>query len=614
MTTTLTSQQVLETVQQKWLKAWPQALADWSPFVQLREPIWCLTLADEQRESLTASFAMIRLVDHAIVISLRQVLEQGLEEFAIEILAHEIGHHVYCPADLTDNARMLARMRRGLPSCEAYAPMVANLYGDLLINDRLQRGRGRNMAGVYQALDNHSKNASKNTLEAASKSDSKPKLWSLYLRIYELLWSMPRESLTHDEVDERTNQDAVLGSRLVRSYAKDWLGGGGRFACLLLPYIAEEAEAARQAALVWCDALTAGVDGCPDGLVELDEDELSGVMHPAEDPELSGLDPLEDQASETTGRLGSLPSALSGRKSIKSSHRDPFEYAEILKASGVTLSDRDIAARYYRERAVPHLIPFPARRHPLASDPIPEGLDLWDPSSDIDQIDWMGTLTASPVVIPGVTTRERLTGSTPGSELERVPLDLYLGVDCSGSMRDPARTLSYPVLAGTVMALSALRAGAQVKVVLSGEPGSSVSTDGFVRDQRQVLTTLLNYLGTGFAFGIHRLHETFQGKAVLKRPVHVLVVSDCDIFHMLDESADGQLGWDVAREAVKRCGGGATYVLQLPGVTLPSNKSRNNQFDEKLDRMRADGWGVHLVNSMEELLAFAKQFTRQNYF
>ena len=59
------------------------------------------------------------------------------------------------------------------------------------------------------------------------------------------------------------------------------------------------------------------------------------------------------------------------------------------------------------------------------------------------------------------------------------------------------------------MVLSALRAGARVKVVLSGEPGQSVSTEGFVRDPEICLRTLTNYLGTGYAFGIHRLAETF---------------------------------------------------------------------------------------------------------
>jgi hypothetical protein len=138
-------------------------------------------------------------------------------------------------------------------------------------------------------------------------------------------------------------------------------------------------------------------------------------------------------------------------------------------------------------------------------------------------------------------------------------------------MGDPAYKLSYPVLAGTVIALSALRAGAFVKVVLSGEPGRSISTDGFIRNQSEILKTLLNYLGTGYSFGIHRLAETYAGDKRLDRPSHILVVSDYDMFAMLA------------------------------------------QYRGQIERMTADGWNVHLVNSMEELLAFARQFSRMQY-
>lgn len=585
----------LDTLQQVWTAAWPQALSDWSPFVQLHEPKWCWTKSDEKNESLTGSFAMIRLVDHSVVISLRQIVELGLENFAVEILAHEIGHHVYCPADLTDNGRLLARIRRGLPSCEPYAPMIANLYADLLINDRLQRSCGRNMAGVYQALKSD-----------ATDSD----LWLLYLRMYEILWSLPPKTLASKDADSPLNMDAVLGARLIRSYAKDWLGGAGRFACLMFPYVSKELEAAREAAKTWCDTVQAGANGFPDGLTELDDDEISGNIHPAEDPALSGLEPIELGNDLETGQPGRVSSAQSGRKSIKS-YRDPFEYAEIMKASGTNLSPREIAIRYYRERAIPYLVPFPMKQLAKSSDPLPEGIELWDPSNDIDQIDWVNTLIASPTVIPGVTTRQRIMGQSVGSEPEKQPFNLYLGVDCSGSMRDPALTMSYPVLAGAVMALSALRAKARVKVVLSGEPGKSISTDGFERDQEEILKTLVNYLGTGYSFGIHRLAETFGvvgRKSEVVAPTHILVLSDYDMFTMLEERISGKLGWDFAREAASVCGGGATYVLQLPGFD-----SRNNHYAPMVDRMKKDGWGVHLVNSLEELIDFAKQFSRRHY-
>src|SRR5262249_60688839 len=79
----------------EWAAQWPAALAVWSRFVQLHEPTWCFTETEEAEAQLSGSFAMIRLVDHSVVISLRQVAEQGLQGFARAILAHEIGHHVY---------------------------------------------------------------------------------------------------------------------------------------------------------------------------------------------------------------------------------------------------------------------------------------------------------------------------------------------------------------------------------------------------------------------------------------------------------------------------------------------------------------------------------------
>lgn len=574
-----------------WEAAWPQALADWSPYVQLHEPTWCESERDETRERLTQSFAMIRLNDHAVVISLRQIKELGLQEFAPEILAHEIGHHVYCPSDLTDNARLIARVRRGLPSVEVYAPYVANLYADLLTNDRLQRSCGRRMAEIYQRL---------------KPKEPTSSLWLLYMRMYELLWNLEPLTLTSEKPSPRVNQDAVLGAKLVRVYARDWLRGAGRFACLCLPYVIQESQSSLASPRFWCDAIQSGMHGTIDGLTELDDDELSGAIHPAEDPELTGLDPTDTSPSATGS--GRVSSENSGQKTNKR-FRDPFEYSEVLKASGVTLSDRDIAANYYRERAIPYLIPFPTRRSPRATEPLPEGTELWDGGDEIDRIDWIETIRTSPVVVPGVTTKQRQYGTMAGMEPEETPFDLYLGVDCSGSMPDPAVKLSYPILSGAIISLSALRAGASVKVVLSGEPGQTVSMDDFSRQPNIILKTMVNYLGTGYSFGIHRLAETFQEKTQRKKPVHILIVSDQDLFWMLEEKGSGRIGWEVAREALSVCGGGGTCVLQLPGYETGLYRD----YIEKVARLRTEGWQVAIVNSLEDLVTFARQFSRMQY-
>lgn len=576
----------------EWMSVWPDALAVWSRFVQLHEPTWCFTSDEAARERLVGSFAMIRLVDHSIVISLSQIDELGLRHFAREILAHEIGHHVFCPGDLTDNARLLARIRYGLPGKEAYAPMVSNLYSDLLINDRLQRLKDLDIVGVYTAI----------------QTEDHDRLWTLYMRIYELLWKLPTSSLARGSLDARLQQDAQLGARLIRSYARDWLSGGGRFAALCLPYITEDDQnKPKRCWVLWGDAQHAGQGGVPNGLIEMDGNEIDGAIHPAEDPNLSGIDDLLD---ESNGVLGRVPGEWSGRKTIKN-YRQPFDYAELLRAAGVDLSPRDLTARYYREMATPHLIPFPVKRLPPATDPLPEGLDVWDIDAPLDKLDWIQTLLTNPQWIPGVTTRERLYGESPGTEPEMRPFDLYLGIDCSGSMGDPAHHLSYPVLAAAIMALSALRAGAHVKVVLSGEPGSSISTDGFIRNQSEILRVLASYLGTGYSFGIHRLAETFPMPKNATRPVHILIVSDNDLFQMLRETGDGRVGWDVASEAIACCGGGGTYVLQLPSNLMSS--PWGTTVTPELQRMRDQGWQTHLVDSMEQLIAFAHAFSRTNF-
>src|SRR5258708_17728308 len=208
-------------VRDAWAAQWPAALALWSKFTRLSEPRWCFSDAEAEKEGLTESFAMIRLNDQAVVINLAMIQAMHLERFALEILAHEIGHHVYAPADLTDNARMIARMRWGLPTKEHLAPFISNLYTDLLINDRLQRSGGLSEAGVYTALGSESKDA----------------MWTLYMRIYEILWSLQTGTLTHGKLTDELEGDAHLGARPIRSYAPDWLDAAGTLSALCLPYL-----------------------------------------------------------------------------------------------------------------------------------------------------------------------------------------------------------------------------------------------------------------------------------------------------------------------------------------------------------------------------------------
>lgn len=579
----MTAARDMDALLARWRAAWPQALAVWSRYTRLHDPRLCTSTLEAAREGLHGSFAMIRYADQGIVIDLEAVRGHGLEDYAVEILAHEIGHHVLAPASATDHMRMLARVRRGLPSLEAHAALVANLYTDLCINDRLQRQSGLRMADIYRALD-----------RAGGPRDP---MWTFYLRIYEHLWQLDRGALAGAGITDEIDADAWLGARLVRSYAGEWMAGAGRFAALVLPYFA--ADASRLAALrALHDTETAAAGSPPGAVLGIEEDELDAGTHPAYDARVAGDD--AEPAPPGAIQEGAVGQA-----------REPFEYGEILKAAGIALSDHEIAMRYYRERAQPHLIPFPQRRAPVAGEAQLAALEPWDIGEPLESIDWLHTLILSPRPIPGVTTVQRGTETDPADRNEPVPVDLDLYVDSSGSMPNPQVATSYAALAGAIVALSALRAGASVQVTLWSGKEQVAGTDGFVRDDDAVLRTLTGYFYGGTCFPIGRLRDTYAA-CPRRRPTHILMISDEGIDTMFEKDERGNSGWDVAATALRHAGAGGTMALNMWAAWDQANGGHTYKAWETLKRARdTQGWDMHAVEDMAQLVAFARAFSRR---
>src|SRR5262249_55133823 len=138
---------------EQWRAVWPRALEAWSAYTLLRAPRFLETKTAAAADQMAGEIAAIRLQDQVVLVNVTEVVARGLQDDGLAILAHEIGHHVYVPGNLTDHARLIAatsRMLEGLPASAAH--LVANLYADLLINDRLQRRAGVDIAAVYVKL------------------------------------------------------------------------------------------------------------------------------------------------------------------------------------------------------------------------------------------------------------------------------------------------------------------------------------------------------------------------------------------------------------------------------------------------------------------------------
>jgi hypothetical protein len=572
----------VQKVAAEWKKAWPEALNAWSKFTRLRSPLLCETVQASRSEGLKDSFAMIRLVDQAIVIDLTEIIEMKLTGYGVEILAHEIGHHILAPANLTDHARLIARTRYGLPTYERYAPFVANLYTDALINDRLQRSVRLKLAGVYIRL---------------RQDQPVGQVWNLYMRMYEILWSLKTQTLISSPLKDEMEGDAQLGARVIRSFGSEWLRGAGRFASLLLPYLIEDDKEQKKLLPLrdWADTKDASAGGDPAGITDCEPDEKKDAVHPSGDPAESGtLPPAETKAS---------PGGRQGQR------REPFEYGELLRAAGIDIDDHTAAIRYYREQARKYVLPFPRRKAPDSKDPLPEGLEPWEIGEPFDAIDWQQTVFISPRVIPGLTTVRRVWGFAEGTLPAFTPFDLDLYVDSSGSMANPQRTVSYPALAGAILCLSALRAGARVQVTLWSGTSQYMTTKGFIRDEEAALKILTGYFGGSTAFPIHMLRKTYC-EHTIERPVHLMVVSDDGVTTMFDSDEQGNSGWRIVQEALTKAGGGGTLVLN---IRRDWDHHAQGDYAKILRARDALGWDVYPIVRWEDLTAFARTFAKRHY-
>lgn len=577
-------------LQERWEAAWPEALKMWGSLFVLPKPTWHLTEQDKldagfelaiwgkptsswSREPLAEAFegalGVIRLSDGSVAINLGRITDYGLEDNAPEILAHLIGHHFYVPGNRVDNARLMANILDGLLSTRggALAGVTANLYADLLVNDRLVRKFGMNMVGVFEKM-------------IARDGPPTQPIWKLYFRAYEVLWDLSPGTLAGADVSPEVNVDAILIARLIRHYHENWVEGGGAFAALLFEYIfglssSEIAGAPSIMAMFDCLDAGRGAD-IPQGLARHTRSEIAGIAHPRRDPRLGGFAQLPTPNAYDVWESGVVDPANppvdyegEGNTDARGTYRSLEAYFEVMKSAlvydeiwghwGNFEAKRRLLVQYYKERARPYIVRF--------------GQD------------------------------------DSGEELarRRCPADLYLGIDSSQAMPSPQHQLSHPILAGMVVLDAALEAGAKIMSVSSSEPkvpGSSSEywmSDGFGQDEAQHQRVLSIFGGGGYAFGVLRLKETFVDGPRREDPCHILIFTNERFFQMLDETPQG---WEIAQAAAQRAGGGATCVLTV---------SEGADYAAELARLRKVGWVPHLAGETKEMIAIARQFSRTHY-
>ncbi|GII98122.1 hypothetical protein CLV28_1449 [Sediminihabitans luteus] len=586
-----------------WAEAWPRALAAWGPYTRLHAPV--LHEAPQRQRS----FAWFSTADVEVHIDLAEVVRLGVDDHPVEVLAHEVGHHLCSPGDLRQSARIAARVRVGLQEAaevDGMVALVSNLWSDMLINDRLQRRAGLDMVGLWHALPR-----------------PREGLWQLVMRTDEILWGTGPGVLTAPDVDV-PESEALLCARLVRSYADDPVGGAAGFALLVAPLLpALDRDEKAGTALRLGSGLVCRQHE-PEGSVPRGVATETGLgapaVHPADDARVVGVDatqaetPDDPASDDGDPDDGTFPTRSAS--DVDGNTLEPADLHAVLRALGLATTEAEAARTWYQEHAARHLVPFPDRPASTVTEPLLGAHETWDVGDELADVDWGASVARSPVVVPGMTTVRRTWDEQPGDETARQPVDLDLYLDSSGSMPDPVRRRAPIALAGAVLALSALRAGARVQATTWSGPDQIAGTDGFTRDANRVLDAIVAHFGGSTSFPLPLLARTHLGDAVTgapptrRGPCHVAVISDDGVTSMADDVTGGP--WNrpvlvapastsVAARALAAADGGGSLVLQVyPGASVLS----------EIDWM-LPGYDVYPVITDADLVRFSSSFARR---
>ena len=499
--------------------AWDSAQALWG--VRMHEPI----LEPDAQES---SFAWFSFPPRITVdpVAAKKLRVTGMWE---SIFAHELGHHVLSPSTRVVDLKIRQQMARAITATaiqprvalSAKSALLSNLWSDMLINVRVSELQHRvaptvepQMIGMWRVLE------SKHTTSA---------IWWVTMHAYEELWGLADGSLcglTPPAMPEASADytslyasDPVIDSSLlaetVRTFADDPIRGALRFGMIMAPYLlADQEEVNRAHVLQACGGDVSSGAPTPAELDEVMRDKRlrETPVHPV----------LEGRAADT-GSTDTDAESEGGRP-----EQQGYGLAETLRLyegnDESTVLDSWYAAeargwvRPYRQLAT-------ATSH---EESMPGALELWSLEDELEQIDWPATLTTSPKVIPGVTTRLRthFADDIPRQQ-ESVHLDLY--IDSSGSMRPP-RAESPAVLAGTILIMSVLSGGGRVRVTSFSGPGDVAGSERFSRERAESMRRLLTYFGGGTTFPLDLLARRYaQPKPSAAAPLarrHLVVLSD----------------------------------------------------------------------------------------
>lgn len=560
----------------EWRPAWDSARALWG--VQLHDPVLVA-------QPSPPSFAWFSFPPE-ITIDVAELAEAGATAELESVFAHEIGHHVLSPSTRLDSLKIRHQLARALTASDRpvrpdVLALFANLWSDQLINVRV--------AALQRRLDPGAEPGMVRLWRVLARNNPSAGLDWVLRRAYELSWALPPGTLC--SIDPPPTAASAPGAAPPAAAAP---GGAEQRRGVPARYAEQERqlEAARVEVARAEYAIDIGILADPVADAHL----LARLVRVFSDDPVSGALPFGmlaaaylqrtgGVAGERTpgcaGEAGAAPPTAAEIGAILGDPRlstvpvhpaagglDPAATAGTARGQGYGLAETlalydpslagAVTAAWYRNAARRWVKPLTERRPVTDGADLPGPLEQWELGDDLADLDWPGTMIASPNLLPGVTTRRRALLDDPARPVEAsLRLDLY--IDSSGSMPDPARG-SAAVLAGAILALSVLRGGGAVRPTSWAGPRQVAGPARFLRDPAEVIASIAHSFHGGTSFPLDLLDDRYRSLPPADDTVrrHLVVLSDDGLESMF---GTGNAGFEQVAAATRPKLTTATLVL-----------------------------------------------------
>jgi hypothetical protein len=474
-------------------QAWPEAIARWSSFLLLNDPVL---------DPTQASIAQIDLTTRCVSLNERLITDLGLKDCLPAMLAHEVGHHVSFPGTLQVQARLRLMERSLLPGPE-YS--LVNPFTDIMINERLGRSDLREqMIKIYRA-------GVQRTVSEHGEAGGQDTFFSFYLALYEALWELKEGEILgplagtlarrfpqyRAEAALLTQDLFVLGPNLYTQFL--WfLSLSFRY---LLPGM-QQAQARKVAQGHGCQCGEPSASDWGQALTPT-QAEREAIRRAIQRGWFAAKN------SERLSRVLDVNERLSGLPGLGGA--DASKVPEIMAA-------------YYRQQAE-RLLFQPPPQPRIGEAVLPSVLEEWSPADPVSEIDWLATLLQRGERLgPALPVKRLFEAEREGEDVRFLQARMEIYLDVSGSMPNPCLHLNPMTVAAQILTTATTRSGGKVRLALYSH--TTIRHWEWSRSERELSGFLMHYIGGGTDFPFDVLEESTRELAGAQ-PIRV-IISDHD--------------------------------------------------------------------------------------